>query len=283
MAGDYSEADRPDNSLALTLAAGDPEDVTVLAVGVAGQDEHQVAEPVQILRGEDVHRVAMHLDRRPCRPLGAADDGPGDVQLRRSRCAARKDERPQFVQRLVEVVAPAFEPDDVVGLDPQLRVLGVLDDGAREIGADIEQVVLDVDEHRDDVVGQPARRQSHSDLAVGLVDVGVRDQAQVDFGRLAQVAEARRAVVAGTRVNPGQVDHERKRSTGSKSGRIRERYACRYARQALGDAYLRRSQLRGRVQRAVPAQPREGPDRPLGGLRPPDADRLRPRPRALPR
>ena len=36
-------------------------------------------------------------------------------------------------------------------------------------------------------------------------------------------------------------------------------------------------------QRAVPAQPRQGPDRPVGRLRPADPDRLRPRPRARPR
>ena len=37
------------------------------------------------------------------------------------------------------------------------------------------------------------------------------------------------------------------------------------------------------LQRAVPAQPREGPDRPVDRLRPADPDRLRPRSRARPR
>ena len=37
------------------------------------------------------------------------------------------------------------------------------------------------------------------------------------------------------------------------------------------------------VQRALPAQPRQGPDRPVGRLRPADPDRLRPRPPARPR
>ncbi len=51
----------------------------------------------------------------------------------------------------------------------------------------------------------------------------------------------------------------------------------------MGDADVRRALLGRRVQRAVPAQPGEGPDRAVGGLRPPDPDRLRPGPRALPR
>ena len=52
------------------------------------------------------------------------------------------------------------------------------------------------------------------------------------------------------------------------------------ARPPLGHAHLRRPLLAGRVQRPVPAQPVEGPDRPVGRLRPADADRLRPRRRA---
>ena len=55
------------------------------------------------------------------------------------------------------------------------------------------------------------------------------------------------------------------------------------ARPSLGDADLRRALLAGRVQRALPAEPRQGADRPLGRLRPADADRLRPRRRARPR
>ena len=51
----------------------------------------------------------------------------------------------------------------------------------------------------------------------------------------------------------------------------------------MGDAHLRRPLLGGRVQRAVPAQPGQGPDRAVGRLRPADPDRLRPRRRAGPR
>src|SRR3954462_9899217 len=52
------------------------------------------------------------------------------------------------------------------------------------------------------------------------------------------------------------------------------------ARPPLGHAHLRRSLVAGRVQCPLPAQPGEGADRAVGGLRPPDADRLRPRRRA---
>ena len=52
------------------------------------------------------------------------------------------------------------------------------------------------------------------------------------------------------------------------------------ARPPVDDAHLRRPLDRQEVQRALPREPREGPDRPLDRLRPADADRLRPRPRA---
>ena len=48
-------------------------------------------------------------------------------------------------------------------------------------------------------------------------------------------------------------------------------------RQAVADADLLGSLQRRRVQRAVPREPRQGPDRPLDRLRPADPDRLRPR------
>src|SRR5271154_7298934 len=46
------------------------------------------------------------------------------------------------------------------------------------------------------------------------------------------------------------------------------------ARPALDDADLRRSLDGEGLQRAVPAQPGKGPDGPVGGVRPADADRL---------
>ena len=52
---------------------------------------------------------------------------------------------------------------------------------------------------------------------------------------------------------------------------------------SLGDAHVRRPLDRRGVQRALPDQPRQGPDRPLGRLRPADPDRLRPRRRRWPR
>ena len=51
----------------------------------------------------------------------------------------------------------------------------------------------------------------------------------------------------------------------------------------MGHAHLRRAFRRPPLERALPQEPRQGPDRPLGRLRPAHPDRLRPRRRARPR
>ena len=51
----------------------------------------------------------------------------------------------------------------------------------------------------------------------------------------------------------------------------------------VGDAHLRRAFRRPPLERALPQEPRQGPDRALGRLRPAHPDRLRPRRRARPR
>ena len=78
---------RRDRAVSRSLAARHPQHVAVLAVGVPGQDEEQVGEPVQVGDGEHVHGLAVHLVRRPGRPLGPAYDGARDVQQGRAlRC-----------------------------------------------------------------------------------------------------------------------------------------------------------------------------------------------------
>ena len=51
----------------------------------------------------------------------------------------------------------------------------------------------------------------------------------------------------------------------------------------LGDAHLRRALRRPAIERALPPQPRQGPDGALGRLRPANPDRLRPRSHPRPR
>ncbi len=188
--------------------------VAGLAVGVPGQDEQQVGEPVEVGDRQLVHRRPVLVVRRPCGALGPAYDGAGDVELGGAGRAAVEDERPQRRQVLVVVVAPGLEAVDVLLLDPQRRELGVLHDGRAEVGADVEQVVLHVYQDGADVLLQVVR-QRDPELRVRLVHVGVGVQPRVVLGRDAHVAEPRLAAVTRACVDAGEVHHG-----GDSSGRI---------------------------------------------------------------
>ncbi len=92
------------------------------------------------------------------------------------------------------MVAPALEPVDVVGLDAQRRVLRLLHHRRGELGAHVEQVVLHVGQHRDDVIVELARREHDPEVRVGLVDVGVRPEPRV--GLLVSLMSPSRVVPA---------------------------------------------------------------------------------------
>jgi hypothetical protein len=64
-----------------------------------------------------------------------------------------------------------------------------------------------VGEHGGDVVLDAAGRQRDAEVGVGLVDVGVGLQPQVQLGGLAHVAEPGGSGVAGAGVDAGEVDH----------------------------------------------------------------------------
>src|SRR5688572_8289845 len=82
---------RPLRSLS-ALSAGLPEHVALLPVRVPGQDEQQVGEPVEVLDREDVHRLAVLLEGRPCGALGTTGHRARDVQQRRARRTPVEDE-----------------------------------------------------------------------------------------------------------------------------------------------------------------------------------------------
>ena len=185
---------------------GHPEHVAVLAVRVAGQDEEQVGEPVQVGDRQHVHRVGV-LARSAAQAERSARRQTVRATCRWAAASVpplRMNER-SLGRSSLYVVAPALEPVDVVGLDPQRRVLRVLHHRRAEVGADVEEVVLHVGQHRGHVLVEATGGQDEAEVGVGLVDVGVGLEPEVGLAGLAHVAQAGAAAVAGTRVDAGQV------------------------------------------------------------------------------
>src|ERR1700709_199114 len=83
-----------------------------------------------------------------------------------------------------------------------------------------------------------------------------------------------RSLNTAQRESCGPDAHERRISSQAKYHWSRERAPTPRARPSLGDEHLSRALRRQALQRALPRQPGQGPDRPLDRLRPADPDRL---------
>ena len=160
------------------------------------EHEEMIREPVEIGQRQWIER-GRDRDRRA---LGTPDDCPGKMKLGRAARAGRQDEAAQRLQILVHPVDLALEPVDLLGDDAQHH-LGRREilAGGGEIGAEIEQFVLDPAEHR--------RRfsldmeQGDADRAVRLVDVADRGQARIGLRDSRAVDEAGLAGIAGAGVD----------------------------------------------------------------------------------
>ena len=130
------------------------------------------------------------------RALGAPADRAADVQLRGGEGAAGQDEGLQRGQLGVGLVAGLLEPGGLLGQDAQALALAALGDG--DVGADVEEVVLDPLQPLAVARRQLALRERHAEVGVELVHgavgldprVGLRDPAHVAQMGLSAVAEA---------------------------------------------------------------------------------------------
>ena len=187
------------------VAAGDPLHVAGREVGVAGEDEQQVAQPVQVGRR---HRVGRSGSPE-CAPTSSAPRGGSPCVRRagtpRRRVPPRQDERVELRQLLVVGVARLLQPVDVGVVDAQRRVLRVGDDRRAQVGADVEQVVLDRCSTTD------VRSRPPIAIATPIVGVGSSTSPYAVtrgsvFAGAAHVTERSRPVVAGLRVYAREVD-----------------------------------------------------------------------------
>ena len=124
------------------------------AIGSAREDEQQVAEAVEVADDLGLYLGAAG-DRQA---LGAAAHGPAHVQLGRGRGAARQHEAVQRLERRVDLVAALLEPGRLLRDDAQAVLVG--SSGRRDVGADVEQVVLDPLEPRPIPAGTSSRASS---------------------------------------------------------------------------------------------------------------------------
>jgi len=138
---------------------------------VARHDEQGVGQAVEV--GQD--RRADRLIPRQCRrqALGAAADGSGDVELRGPCRAARQQEVGERPDDLVELVDQGLESLDVAVLDGRDRMARLARGGRGQVGAEVEQLVLDPRQLGGEALAQ-ADGQGDADLRVEFVHRSVR-------------------------------------------------------------------------------------------------------------
>src|SRR5882757_457737 len=175
--------------------------------------EQVVGETVDVL---DRLWVDLLLGGKPgYAPFGAARDGAGKMQPRGRLAATRQDEGIQRLKVGVHGVDLFLQPLDLRGHDAQ-RLLAALAlaFGRAEIGAEIEQVVLEAAEHGIGL-GEPLAAQHGAgdraarqpDDRIGFVGRAVGFYARIVLGNTVATAKRSLSAVAAARVDAGECDH----------------------------------------------------------------------------
>ena len=124
------------------------------------------------------------------------------MQPRRRLAAAGQDEGLERREARIDAVDLAFEPDDLLVGDAQPAVAGLA--GRAQIGADVEQVVLDPRQRGVDIGRRRQPRQA--DRGIRLVDGAIGGDAGIVLGDARAVTQRGLATVAAARIDPGQPD-----------------------------------------------------------------------------
>jgi hypothetical protein len=127
----------------LGAGAGPPEALRrlALAVGGAGEDGEQVAEPVQV--GKCVWVDRLNARERDGAALGAAADGASEVEARGGFGAAGEQTRPQRLLAVGELGAERVECRDLAVRDAEPRP-SIVGSRCGEVGAQVEELALDL-------------------------------------------------------------------------------------------------------------------------------------------
>ena len=141
-------------------------------------------------------------------PLGAPAHGAGEMEIGGRRAPSRQDEGSQRLELVIEPVDLGLEPIDLRRGDREPRAARPLALAGRgEIGADVEQVVLDARQRRVERGILRGMQPGDADHGIRLIERAVGGDAQIVFLAPLAGAERGRAVIAGAGVDLVEDDH----------------------------------------------------------------------------
>lgn len=164
----------------------------------ASKDEQKIGQSVQVDERERVHSVEIGGGQRFT--LGAPADRARNMEARGSLAPAWEHEALELRKLRVEQVAGTLERVDLLLRDAKARVVNQRN---REVGAQVEELVLDAAECGAHVVGA-AGGENKPDSRIQLVHGSVGCDPRVELRDAGAVAERRLARVAPARVDLGQ-------------------------------------------------------------------------------
>src|SRR5262245_3458019 len=170
------------SAASLPVLARDPQHVGLaLIVGIACRDEQKIRKPVDVTQSTPADWLARPRRKRHHEPLGAARDRARKVQEACRWRASRKHEGAQRLKLAVENVDLAFEPLDLRIRHRQspARILAIV--GVAELGAEIEQIVLDARDHSVERLVRLRMQPGKAYCGVGLIERAVAFDAKVVF------------------------------------------------------------------------------------------------------
>ena len=188
------------------ILAGNPEDVGDTGiVADAGHNEEEIGEAVEIFEGEVIE--VFEFGEAEDFDFGAAADGAGVVD--NGRCARTTGENKTLegAEAFDKSVDPLLKLGNLTFGDAERRGFGfLLRFGDAEICAEIEEVVLDVEEDFGDFGGERFG-EGETESGIQLVNGAVGDDAGMRLGDPGSITEAGLAFVSGTSVNAIEVNH----------------------------------------------------------------------------
>ncbi len=143
-------------------------------------------------------------------PFRPAHHGAGEMERRRQFRTARQHEGIERFQLGVEAVDLALQPRHLRSDDAQRAFVLAAAGRGGEVGAEIEQIVLDARQHGGD--GALGAKPSQAQDGIGLVHRAIGFDARIVLGHAPAADQRGLAGVAAAGIDAREADHQRRYS-----------------------------------------------------------------------
>lgn len=143
----------------------------------------------------------------PGATFSATDDGTGNVHLRCSRSSGGKYEGAKRREILVISIDLRFDVIHLCFDDTKRLMWRVIDDRGAKVGTDIEEVILDSNQERSDLIRDLGGCENDTDRRIRFIDGGICLKSRIVLRGTRAVTERSGAIVTSLGIDTCQIDH----------------------------------------------------------------------------